>query len=373
MRILPDDRDLGWTPFAWLVYLSIFLVRPIIDGAGALEWTLTIAAVAVFLPLYFLCFWTRGVRQWANVAGILLIGVLFVPFNDGASVFFVYAAAGLGSVGRVRSALYGLGGIVLVLIIECAALGIGPGAWVPGIVFSLLIGGINIHFGEVERRNVRLKLAQEEVEDLAKLDERERIARDLHDLLGHSLSMITIKSELAARLLEQQPAETERAAAEIRDVEEASRQAMSQVRRAIRGYRAQKLSTELAKCRMTLEAAGIEMRFESTPYDLNPDQESVVALALREAVTNVVRHSRATRCTILMRTLKGRFELEVTDNGRGLVAEEGSGLTGMRERLSSLGGSVQLENLEKGMRLLVQVPTSGRTRSAATEALEQLA
>ncbi len=376
MRVLPSDRDLGWTPFAWLIYLGIFIVNPVLKGAGPLEWTLTVIAVLVFLPLYFMCFWRGSVRRhWAVIGGILLLGVLYVPFNDGASVFFVYAAAGLGFFNPVRVAVYALAGIVLVLIVESLLLGLGPGAWMPGIVFSLLIGGINIHFGEVERRNFRLKLAQEEVEDLAKLDERERIARDLHDLLGHSLSMITIKSELAGRLIEQEPADLERSAAEIRDVEEASRQAMSQVRRAVRGYRAQKLSTELAKCRMTLEAAGIEMEFESGPYDLNPDQESVLALALRESVTNVVRHSRASRCRIVMRTLKGRFELAVSDNGRGIQDLEGSGLTGMRERVTSIGGTVDLENLDRGASVLVTLPTSGKTPTATSgvDTLERLA
>jgi two-component system, NarL family, sensor histidine kinase DesK len=246
-------------------------------------------------------------------------------------------------------------------------------SWVVGLVFVPIIGMINLHFTELARRNVRLKLAHEEVERLAKLDERERIARDLHDLLGHSLAVITLKSQLAARLARFDP---ERAAAEMSEVERISREATNEVRRAVRGYRAQKLGTELAKARLALESAGMRLEVHAGPFALGSDQESVVALALREAVTNVVRHSRAERCVVRVDSGRERFVLEVEDDGRGIRRPEGAGLAGMRERLAPLGGTVELEPVGPHGTLLrltlpaVQAPGVEEAADAGPRAVE---
>lgn len=356
MRLLPEDRNVGWTPFAWLVYLTFFLLDPIFNGASPLEWTLTVLATAVFLVLYLRAFWLppKGVLRIA--AAILLIGVLFLPSNTGAVTFFIYAASFAGTALSKRTVVWALFGILGLFLAESYLLQVHPSVWPVGIVFIPLIGFINAHFRQVEQRNARLKLAHEEVERLAKLDERERIARDLHDLLGHSLAVITLKSQLASRLLNSEP---ERARDEIDEIERISRETTNEVRRAVSGYRAQKLGTELAKARLALESAGMRLDVQAGPFALDSEHESIIALALREGVTNVVRHSRADHCTVRVDSGRERFVLEIEDDGRGVRKPEGSGLTGMRERLEPFGGTVEIEPVTpRGTVLRVTLPTT---------------
>ncbi|HVS63249.1 MAG TPA: sensor histidine kinase [Thermoanaerobaculia bacterium] len=373
MRLLPKDRNVGWTPFAWLVYLATFFIDPIANGASGLEWTLTLLATAAFLVLYFRGFWLPARGQLRIALAILAIGVLFLPSNAGAVTFFIYSASFIGCALSRRATSWTLLGVVALMLLECYLFDVPPSVWLVGVIFVPLIGFINSHFTEVERRNARLKLAHEEVERLAKLDERERIARDLHDLLGHSLAVITLKSQLASRLVGSDP---ERARAEMDEVERLSRETTNEVRRAVSGYRAQKLGTELAKARLALESAGMRLDVQAGPFALESEQESVVALALREGVTNVVRHSRASRCTIRIDSVRidsgrARFVLEVEDDGRGVRRPEGSGLTGMRERIAPSGGTVELERVEpQGTVLRITVPIARSDERAPAAALQ---
>lgn len=370
MRLLPADNHLGWTPFVWLVYLAIFLAEPLLRPAPAGERSMVLAVTAVFLVLYFRGFWVRGARLVAIAAAIALIGVAMMPRYPGASVFFVYAAAFCGSVTPPRRAWTLLAGVLAVLGLTTWLGDAHPAGWVPGLVFSLMIGALTVRQTSASRRNARLRMEQEEVEGMARSAERERIARDLHDLLGQTLSLITLKSELARKLL---PDDPRRAAQEMREVEAASRLALREVRRAVSGYRSLALAPELARARLALTTAGVETAVESGPCDLGPDAEGVAALALREAVTNVVRHARAGRCHIAYRQAGRRFRLTVEDDGRGCgdgsvtgatTVGAGSGLLGMRERLAAVGGELRLIDLRRsgegrGTRLEIDLPAGG--------------
>src|SRR5262249_21649918 len=152
-----------------------------------------------------------------------------------------------------------------------------------------------IHFAERHRDNRRLRRAQEEIEHLAKIAERERIARDLHDVLGHTLSVIVLKSELASKIAEKDP---RRAVQEIKDVERMSREALPQVRNTIQGYHARSLQAEAEQATAALEAAGVKVSCELAHADIPAAHEGVLALALREAVTNIIRHAGATSCKL---------------------------------------------------------------------------
>jgi two-component system sensor histidine kinase DesK len=219
--------------------------------------------------------------------------------------------------------------------------------------FPLIVGGGNIFFAERNRMNRQLRKANEEMEHLAKVAERERIARDLHDVLGHTLSVITLKSELAGKLLDRDPA---RAGREIREVEQISRQALSDVRDAIRGYRSQGLVAELAQAKSTLETAGLTVRCDAaTTVELQAIQESVLSLAVREAVTNIVRHAQAHTCRVRLEQHNGSCRLEIQDDGRGSSNGEGNGLRGMRERVEMLGGTLD-RDAENGTRLTITLP-----------------
>jgi two-component system, NarL family, sensor histidine kinase DesK len=182
--------------------------------------------------------------------------------------------------------------------------------------------------------------------------ERERIARDLHDVLGHTLSVIILKSELAGKLIDRDPA---RAKAEIGDVERTSREALAEVRNTIRGYRLNSLAAELKQAESTLQLAGVAVKSETSEVALTPAQESVVALVVREAVTNVVRHAAAKNCRVHLASANGSCVLEVQDDGRGAVRSEGNGLRGMRERVEALGGTLQFKS-SSGTSLKIQFP-----------------
>jgi two-component system sensor histidine kinase DesK len=354
MRLLPDDKDIGWLPYAYLLYLSLFLANPLAAHAGAVTWICTAAGITAFLPLYFASYWLEGLKMLWPVAGMAAIGAVFAPFNAGAAVFFIYAAAAAAFEGSATISWSAIAAIVGVIGIESFALRLSPWFWGIATMFSVFIGAMNIHAAQRKIANSKLRLAYDEIERLAKVAERERIARDLHDLLGHTLSLIVLKSELAGKLLD---VDLARARQEIRDLEQVSRNALSEVRQAVRGYRGGSLSAELARARATLETAGVAVECEPATFTLRQPLDNVLALALREGVTNIVRHARATRCTIRVHLDDGLCALQISDNGCGGSEREGSGLRGMRERAEALGGTVQRE-ISNGSTLIVSVPLS---------------
>lgn len=351
LRLLPDS-PLGWTPYAWLVYLSFYVLSAIALDHTALSLVAQAVGLVVFLVLYFRAFWHCGDALVAISFAIVALGVVLIPLNPGASAFFIYGAAFLGDAKRPGIATRWLTLIVGIVLVQAWLVPLPPQAWIPAAVFSALIGGTNIHFGEVRRKERALLAAKEAAEHLAAIAERERIARDLHDLLGHTLSVIVIKSELAAKLADRDPA---RAASEIRDVEQISRKALQEVRRAIHGFRGESVEQELATGRAALAAAGVELVTSVPRLDLPSETERALALGVREALTNVIRHSKATRCEITAEFREDTVRLVVHDNGIGGNGPEGAGLSGMRARLAEVGGGVQRDGAA-GMRLVLSAP-----------------
>jgi two-component system sensor histidine kinase DesK len=311
--------------------------------------------MAIFLLSYFIGYRPPR-RQLIPVAMLqTALGAAFAPINTGSSVFFVYAAAFAGQLPDTRNALRMIA-LITALCALTAWLADAPGYfWLGGVALSPLIGAVNLHFARVGRTQRKLRLAQDEIEHLATVAERERIARDLHDVLGHTLSLIILKSELASKLAERDPA---RALREIRDVEAVARKALQDVREAIRGYRAT-LSDEVERARSLLKAADIDAQFHIAPLELSRAHAETLALALREAVTNVVRHSHAQHCRITVRAADNAALLEISDDGRGGAAAEGAGLRGMRERIEMLGGTVQ-RNAARGLQLTITLPLPER-------------
>ena len=331
--------------YVWLVYLGALFYQPVFNPTtDAWDWLAVAVLIAVFLPIYAATFRARDDRQiLVLVAGLGALALAGSLLNSGASVFVVYAAATAGRLYPVRravrvvAALVGL--VALIFVISPVPMPWRLAALGPALLFTPVVGAASIFDSERSRANQRLRRADEEIERLATIAERERIARDLHDLLGHTLSVIVLKSELAARLVRSDP---DRATAEVKDIENIGREALGEVRAAVAGYRARGIGAELDGARMALEAAGVDVEVLADPTDLPPEQESALAMALREAVTNVVRHADARRATITITTVGTDVRLEVSDDGRGSVGLAGSGITGMRERIAALGGHVRV-------------------------------
>jgi two-component system sensor histidine kinase DesK len=202
--------------------------------------------------------------------------------------------------------------------------------------------------------NAELVEAREELARNAVAEERLRFARDLHDLLGHSLSLIALKSELAGRLAERDPA---RARQEMADVEGAARRALAEVRDAVSGYRQVSLAQSLAEARSALSAAGISLKAPPSGQSLPGPVDSVLGWVVREATTNVLRHSDARTVTVAFHAGDDGVELSVTDDGRGGNAPAGTGLSGLAERVAAVGGRLAYGPGERsGFRLTVVVP-----------------
>jgi two-component system sensor histidine kinase DesK len=252
----------------------------------------------------------------------------------------------------------------VVVVVTAAGIGIGTAAagensstvttWV---LTALSIGAIMLAFGRITRANRELRAARQQLARLAVSEERLRIARDLHDLLGHSLSLIALKSELAAKLVRD---DTERAASELADVQEVTRRALAEVRAAVQGYRSLALDEALDGARVALSAAGIDYHLdEASRPPLPPEVEAVLAWAVREGTTNVVRHSHADRCDIRVRADDGEAAVEVEDNGDAApgAGRTGSGLAGLAERARAVRGTLEAgPGRDGGFRLRLTVP-----------------
>ncbi|CAL4859233.1 hypothetical protein MMM2322_00882 [Microbacterium sp. MM2322] len=223
-------------------------------------------------------------------------------------------------------------------------------------VVTLSVGASMLFFGRQREAEDRLGVAHDELTRLAVVEERARFSRDLHDVLGHSLTVVAIKSELASRLVDLDP---ERAKAEMREVEQLSRDALQGLRQAVSGYREADLDAELVAARAALAAAGIDADLPVDGAAPASDVRSLFAWVVREGTTNVIRHASATRVRITLH----RTAVTIEDDGTGVSASgaavAGNGLRGLRERADALGATVTTGTSDLGG-FLLRVERGGR-------------
>jgi two-component system sensor histidine kinase DesK len=355
-----EGQDIGSqsnSGYIWLAYSAFFLIEPLLSHSRRL-WIESGVIYSIFLVIYVSYMNARTTSQRRGlIVAFYLLGVVSYPFNLGGSSFFIYSAAFIpfivASVPIVVSILLGQ---ALGLVFEGLLLHINPITLTLTALMMGIVGASNVFIARQKRADTKLRMAHEEIEQLAAVAERERIARDLHDVLGHTLSVIVLKAELAGRLIERDP---QRAAREIADVERTARTALSEVREAIGGYRSQGLPAEMELARSTLQAAGVTLSCETPLPHLHATEETVLCLAVREAVTNIVRHAQATHCSIGFNTsVDGYHSLLITDDGahpKLHEVREGNGLRGMRERVQSLGGRLSITT-DPGVTLLIELP-----------------
>jgi two-component system sensor histidine kinase DesK len=346
-------------PYFWLLSLGYMGWKYVYVTPGAFELVMLALTLAVFVPLYLASYWARGWRVAACMGAGCLIGAIWVRWNVGAATFFIFACAMAARILRFRRAMLAIGGVIAIGLLASLQLTHAQMRFI--FLMPLLTAGLPIGIGAVmdarlRRSRQELLRKQEEVEHMATIAERERISRDLHDLLGHSLSLIALKAELAGKLAERDPAACRR---EIGDIETSARKALAEVRAAVSGYRQAGLPHALADARASLAAANVELHEQVQRFPLAPAAEHVLALALREAVTNVVRHAGATRCALSLAFEQGEAVLRVADDGDRLDPKsgirQGNGLAGMRERAAALGGMLTL-SAGAGLALELRVP-----------------
>jgi two-component system, NarL family, sensor histidine kinase DesK len=338
----------------WLVYSGFFIIEPLQSGSRR-DWLVLGGVFACFLAMYLPFIWSRSQRtRGFLLLAMAILAAAYYPMNPSAGgTIFIYVAAFVPF--TTASFALATGTIVTVTLVsatEGLLLHLSPWTWGTLSLIAASIGTGNL-FGALRMAaNQRLLVAQEQIEHLAKIAERERIARDLHDVLGHTLSLVVLKSELAGKLM---GADAERAHREISEVEQIARQALSEVREAVRGYRAEGIAAEIARARRTLDAAGVRLESQGESVLLTPAHESVLSLVLREAVTNILRHAGATSCRLELAADSRGTRLSVHDDGRGAIRSEGNGLRGMRERVEALGGRLDIDSHE-GTSLSVYLP-----------------
>jgi two-component system, NarL family, sensor histidine kinase DesK len=350
-RVLGDREDVGWGPFLWLFYLVYLFMPLVLAPGGGLGWLwLTLLTIPVFLFFYFRSYRKEG-KSLPDLLAIALLSYILTPFNASGFTYLIFACAFCCYVvrGLPRAVLLTLG----LIAIQSAEI-VYVHQWLPDIPLAgflcLFVCIVNYFHAETWRKNAALKLSQEEVRRLAAVAERERIARDLHDLLGHTLSLIALKSELAGKLLRR---DADAAAQEIEGVTHVAREALRQVRTAVAGMRSVELHTELASARALLASCGTELTCACDLAAVPPDLQTELAMIIREAATNVQRHAGARRARIELTVSRAKdpgVTLLVFDDGRGgaVTRRGGHGLTGIAERVQSLGGELQVDSPQGG-------------------------
>ncbi|MEO7063401.1 MAG: sensor histidine kinase [Dokdonella sp.] len=368
----PRVHEQGWAPLWNLFYLGFLFINWSVDAA--LQWLpVTLLSIAIFLPVYFHAYGESGRRVMVHAAVIATLGFALAPFNSSANTYLIYAGALLPLSGLALGRMIAI--ISAGLVLYAAELSLFP--WPPRFIVLVValtamiattVCAANYFQREKRLRQAELKLSHDEVRRLAALAERERIGRDLHDLLGHTLSLITLKSELAVKLFDRDPLA---ARSEIMDVERVARDALGQVRRAVTGIRTAGLAAEFASARLLLESSDVHLDYSGADTLLPPEIETVLALTVREAVTNIQRHAHARHAGVKLAIESGEVRLVIEDDGRAAQpVVPGNGLSGMRERLHMLGGHLAIESQRgQGTRLVAVLPMPPQGAAPARAAL----
>ncbi|HEX2909914.1 MAG TPA: histidine kinase [Chloroflexia bacterium] len=374
---------------AWLICLVFPLLSTLQKiPLDPLHFGINLAALVIFASVYTWLMWPHPLSRLAQartkpnfllliLLAVLTIFVLVFSLVEGSAWLwlFVGVSAIAGATLSVRQAFGAV--ILLTLLTLFLSLALSGGVtnmdWLHILPLVLLVRGLGLDMIGIARLSTTLwdlHLARGELARLAVMEERVRLARDLHDLLGHNLSLITLKSELASRLVEKEPI---RATQEIHEIEQLTRQTLREVREAVAGYRQPTLSSELEGARQLLEAAGIEYSIEGEDVvveQLPPALDVALAWTVREGVTNVIRHNRARLCLIRFKGNGSTVQLEMINQGKvrpkpeeGAYPRSGNGLLGLGERLSTLGGRLESgplplneQSQEQQFRLCVELP-----------------
>jgi two-component system sensor histidine kinase DesK len=354
-----DGRAMRAMPFVIMFNLAWVFFWPLIAKEPFLTVILpTLLTVPLFTYLHLSTYFYGGPprKRFYFVLGVYALGFALAPVNLASLGYIIFAFFTTSFTLHIRHAVITIASAIAVFALETILLG-GSFQTVLSVIFpAVLLGLTAIYTAYTTFQQKLLRRSNDEIMRLATLAERERIGRDLHDLLGHTLSVVALKSELARKLIDR---DLDAARVEIGEVEVVARDALQQVRTAVSGIRTTAIASELVAATALLEAQGVKVKCETENVKLPHDRETALALSLREATTNIRRHAFASGVTIRLRQEPLLVIMEVLDNGRGGRIVPGNGLTGMRERLTNVGGTLLFETAERGgTRLCVSVPAA---------------
>lgn len=335
----------------WVLYLAIPAVAiwtvPVALGTRLLMTGLLVGFVACYATYWWLCIVGRlASKTQPYAAGFLLLIAIVTAavggrFSLGYTLVYAACAVAFAAAPRFRLAVPAVFAVALLSAVIGVAERLDPWSIVVQGMVVLAGGGGVLWYVSMAIQNSRLRAAREEIARLAVAEERLRFSRDLHDLLGHSLSVIVLKAELAHRMAERSPERTEQ---EVADIEKVAREALREVREAVAGYRQQSLFQELETVTQTLTTAGVQVQVVGGAGTLPGALDAALAWTVREATTNVIRHARARRVRFEFSREDHKVRLRVVNDGvpaaGTAAATDGNGLRGLRERLRALGGDL---------------------------------
>ncbi|CAB4948224.1 unannotated protein [freshwater metagenome] len=334
----------GWAFAAiWLVFLVYPVIAVAESDAPVLAKVASLLCIAGFAVANVMAYSPRN-NTWVFLGLMIALGLATVPVIGVSAVSYTPYLAILSAL-ELPSPAWKWSVAAWAVLPLLSLLGIeGFPSYIFLMLWPIMLGGVMLRiFGERE------EVAHEAQRQFALVTERERVARDVHDVLGHSLTALSVKAELAARLVDVDPA---RAKAELESIQATARQALAEVRATVGGLRAGNLEAELAAAPLVLADAGIATTVTGDVADTDPRHRALLAWVLRESVTNVVRHARADSVVIEL----GPRGICVTDDGAGCSGGEGNGLRGMRERVSGVGGTLAISSASPGTRVEVALP-----------------
>jgi two-component system sensor histidine kinase DesK len=335
--MLELEKRLSWV---YLINLVFYIVPFFYVSYSVPQYLLMMLALVAFVGCYYWIYRRHAQQMLMPILLMVVIATLVTPLNYGSISMFAYVSFFLGFAYSFRQFLAGAAGLlVLLLVLDYL--------FVKGQAYFLLYGSALIlavgAFGIIERTR-RLSLLKEqrsaeEIKQLATMVERERIARDLHDIMGHSLSSIVLKADLADKLLQQQ--QYELASVQLKELTQIARENLSQVRQTVSGYKHKGLSGELQNLTGKLREAGFMVDVQGEVPKLAAREETAVVLILTELVTNVLKHSNGDKVEIGFIDTESGHQLLVSDNGIIKNLHQGNGLTGIQERLAALNSTLE--------------------------------
>ena len=350
---LSAPKEFGLLPYVWLAFLGFYAVPLFTERFSPLILLIALVGLLIFLPIYFsgFAFDNRPATLRAAIGITVLAGIVSI-FYPAAVTFFQYSAFFFGFALKPAKALLAL--LVILALVAALVLwaGLHGGYWYITAIVSIGLVGIGVYVRQQYLADEAARKSRQEIQHLAKVAERERIARDLHDIMGHTLSVITLKAQLARKLMQSDPG---RSAAELREIEGLSRQSMTDVRAAVCGYQQIDIQSELSQALASLELSNIKGSVKFEGVSLPAKLETLVSMIVREGATNVIRHSKASTCEINIHSDGKSLELRIRDDGVGIGQPPGNGLRGMQERVAILGGRFSILS-DQGTTLHVLIP-----------------
>lgn len=345
-----------WVDAVHLLWSGWVFITPALGGHYSWLWVmLTLATYPLFLVLYAKTFLASRRMSKYYALALAALGLMLLPWYPSGTSYFIYGCVLLRD-GKVSLRRYLF---QLALLNSCflaiASLVGYPWQMMVMMPFLTFVIGTIITVERVnQEKDAALQLSHDEVRRLAATAERERIGRDLHDLLGHTLSLITLKLELSRKLFDR---DAEAARREVEEAEKVARHALAEVRSAVTGIRATDLAAELASVRLLLESSRVRLDYQLPTMSLPVEIERGLSLIMREAATNIARHAQASQASMIVSVDAGQVRLDIADNGRGGINEDGNGLSGMRERARAMGGCLSIDSPRgHGTRLSITVP-----------------